>query len=112
MVATCDDLIPDSGGRSQELEETGDVPSQQLGLFSSGKVGSARHFGPVLKVVPALDPGPGRKRRLLGEVCDSARWVNLFALLEVERRFLRLVVKATGRMDGLRHPIERHIAEQ
>ena len=54
----------------------------------------------------------GRERRFFREVCDRTRHAYLFTRLKVQRRQLRLVIKTTGRMDCLSHPIERHIAEQ
>ena len=63
------------------------ISRASIRLFSGGEVGPARHFGPLLNVVSALDPAPRRERIFLGEVCDGAGHANPLARFELERRF-------------------------
>ncbi len=94
------------------MEEAGNIASQRLRLFGCGEVGPARHFGPTLNVVSALDPATRRERIFLGEACDGAGYADLLARFELKRCFFRLVIQAARGMDRFGHPIKRHVAEQ
>src|SRR4029077_5877131 len=88
------------------------VRCQQFRLFSRGKVASAWHLGPALNVVSPFDPGSRGEGRLLKKVCDGAGWAHSIAFLKMQRRFLCLVVKTAGGVDGFSHPVKGDVAEQ
>ena len=85
---------------------------QQLRFFGSGEVPTTRHFGPVLNVVSAFDPGARRKRFLLWKMGDGAGHMHEIALLKVKRRLSSFVIQTKRGVDRFRHPVECYVGQK
>jgi hypothetical protein len=90
-------------------KECAKICGQELRFFCGREMAAARHFGPMLQVIPALDPDPRRKRQFFRKMGDARGHVDKFPCSELQRHFSALGIQAERRVNRLRHPVECYI---
>jgi hypothetical protein len=93
----------------EPAKEGAQIFGQELRFFSGRKMAAARHFGPMLHIVPALDPDSRRERQFFGKMGNSGGRVDEFPFPELQRRFSAFKIQAERRVNRLRHPVEGYI---
>src|SRR5260221_11654960 len=90
-------------------KECAKIFAQELRFFCGREMAAARHFRPMLHVIPTLDPDPRRERQFFGKMGDSSRRMDEFPFSELQRRFPAREIQTERRVNRLRHPVERYI---
>jgi len=99
-------LIPISPEPSKEGAQ---IFRQKVRFFRGREMAAARHFGPMLHIIPALDPDLRRERQFFGKMGNTSGRVDEFPFPEMQRSFSAFKIHAERRVNRLRHPVECYI---